>query len=309
MKHKQRFFPPPGYIPRFYAYCRVSHKRQFDKGDSIESQEQRIRAYFEMKRLEEFHPCAKAEWGGVYAEPLAQSAYSKPFPSRPAGKELHNILKPGDHLCVDKFDRIFRDLEDFSIRRRWFKERGIRLHIVNFLGMCLEADSRGGDMMLSMFAVIAEAESMQLSQRISMARAARRASGRHGGTAVPYVCQCVDNAEGKKIGGRLVFHDWAVPLFEKITQLREKQGMSWEKVAWEVARFHHDKHLGPSRCQDLYGFWKQWHAMGKPDINTISFIETTKTWWAKEREEKAKAKAAEAKGPDVFGGSNGKTDV
>lgn len=305
MRHKQRHFAPAGYIPKFYAYARVSHKRQFDKGDSIESQETRIKAYFEMKRLEDFSPLKEAIWGGVFAEPLAQSAYAKPFPSRPAGKLLYGKLQPGDHLAVDKFDRIFRDLEDFAVRRRWFKERGIKLHIVNFMGLCLDADSRGGDLMLSIFATLAEAESMQISQRVTMARAARRAAGKHDGGTIPYLCKCVNNAEGKKRGGQLVFQEWAEPLMEKMTYLREKEQLSWDRVAQAITKVHHDKHLNNARCRELYGFWKQWNKMGRPDLNTIRFMELSSRWWLDQKALTEQAKAAKAQGPNIFGANDG----
>jgi len=276
MKVKQRHFAEAGYVPKFYGYARVSHKNQSDRGTSIADQETRIRAYFEMLKAQEGQPAL--EWGGVHIEPVAQSAYSKTFPNRPAGKELKAILRPSDQVCVEKFDRIFRDLEDFAIHRRWFKERGIGFHIVSFFGNAFDANSQLADMILPIFAGLGEMESTIKSERMLLARSSRRAEGRHAGTAPPFFCQVVDNEPGKKAGGRLVLKDWAEVVCEKIIFLYDREGLSFMAIS-KVLMKDMKLNMRLHKVQDLYAFWKRWNRLSRPDINTFKMREFIDEFW------------------------------
>src|SRR5688572_12888768 len=105
----QRFFPQEGYTPQVRGYARVSHKSQLDKGNSLLDQETRIKAYYDLRNLEPNSVFAGTEFDQVYCEPLAQSAYDKPFRMRPMGKLIYEQISPGDHVIIDKVDRIWRD--------------------------------------------------------------------------------------------------------------------------------------------------------------------------------------------------------
>lgn len=275
MRFKQRFFPLPGYVPKFYGYARVSHKNQADRGNSIADQEARLRQYYELIKFD----VPVLEWGGIYAEPRAQSAFTRPFPSRPAGKELTGLLQPGDYVAVDKYDRMFRDLEDFSIRRRWFAERGISLQIVSLHGASVDANSTAGNLYISFLCLMAEVESVRVSERVSLARASRRASGRHAGTPPPFFCEVVDCAPGKILGGRLVFLPWALPAMEKIVYMRDELRMSFRKI---LAALNKEdavpKRMPMMHIARMYYFYKGWLRDGRPDINTIKVGEYVERW-------------------------------
>lgn len=272
MRHKQRFFPPPGYVPQFYGYARVSSKEQHDANNSVPEQDRRIRAYFEMmKTTDNF----QADWAGIYAEPQAQSAFKKPFPNRPAGKELTSLLKPGDHLAVDKLDRIFRDLEDFSIRRRWFREHGITLHIINFFGSSLNVDSVLGDLVLPIFAVMAEAESIRTGERTKQAFRERRARGIYIGARPPFFCEYERREKGNN---RIRLKPAIETLCERIVVLHDEHKISFASIGFMLAKEKWD--LKCDRVKLLYGFWKAWNERGRPDINTLDIKTFVAEWWA-----------------------------
>lgn len=270
MRTKQRHFPEPGYIPKFYGYCRVSHKQQHDRGTSLKDQETSIRAYYQILISQEGG--TKYEFGGMFVEPIAQSAYSKSFPNRPAGRELKAVLRPGDQVCVDKHDRLFRDDEDFILHRRWFLERGIGLHIVSMFGGAVDMDSLLGELVLNVMMWMAKVESRVKSERMLLARASRRAEGRHAGTQVPFFCETTDNEGSKKCGGKLVFKPYFRQAMIRIVARHDVDGIKFSRIASE-------ERLRSSQIRDLYAFWKRWNALGQPDINTFKMREFINQYW------------------------------
>jgi DNA invertase Pin-like site-specific DNA recombinase len=270
VRTKQRHFSEPGYIPKFYGYCRVSHKQQHDRGTSLADQETRIKAYYQMLISQEGSP--QYEFGKIFVEPLAQSAYSKTFPNRPAGRELKAILKPGDQVCVEKHDRLFRDDEDFILHRRWFLERGIGLHIVSMFGGAVDMDSLLGDLILNVMMWMGKMESRIKSERMLLARASRRAEGLHAGTAPPFFCEVADTDGIKKRGGKLVLKPYFRDAMLRVVKLRDEEQYSWLKIA-------HQERLRHKQVRDLYAFWKRWQSLGRPDINTFKMREFINEYW------------------------------
>lgn len=282
MLHKQRHFSPDDYVPKTYGYGRVSHKKQFDAGNSIEDQEKRILAYYEMRKMDAGHPMNRSEWAGMHSEPRAQSAYSRPFRKRPAGSALAELLKPGDFLIIDKLDRLFRNLEDFVVQTRYFTEWGIGVHFVSFLGLSVDTTSSGGKLMLDMFAIFSELESTRISERVSMARASRRMAKMHSGVPTPFFCQYVGGDGIKTRGGtgRLEFKPWAQDLMAKITYLRDEEGKEFAWIGHVGLVAELDKAIGHSRgtrrankVSWLYWFRAAWLDAGSPDLNTLKFAE------------------------------------
>lgn len=283
MADKQRFFPREDYIPVAYGYARVSHGVQFEKGNSIEDQERRIKAYFDLRSNDESSGLFGATWGGVLSEPNAQSAFSKPFAARPTGDKLvHELLNPSDHIIIDKLDRMFRNVEDFCVSNRWFAERGISLHFVNHFGLSVDTGSSGGGFWIKLMVMLAEMESIRIGERVRSSRASLRARGLQDGTGVPFFCMIVGLPKGKKrgCGGRVEFKPWAVEMMERIAEYRDVRKLTFR----DIGTHYIDKELGsygiPSheygnerhkfKIEYMYWFYKGWVDLGKPDIATIS---------------------------------------
>lgn len=148
--------------PLAYGYGRISHLDQ-EKGDSVEAQQARIEAY--AKSLE-----AKGiQWGSFIAEHSHRSAFKHHFHDRPAGRELLRYLKRGDHLIIDKVDRIWRRVRDFVALIEMFRKIGVTLHFISFSGCSFEIGTPMGDFILNLFVSVAELESQRISERIKAA--------------------------------------------------------------------------------------------------------------------------------------------
>ena len=276
MRPTQKFFPKPGSIPQIRGYARVSHQKQFDANNSIPAQEERIKAYVEMRKADgPDSPFKLAEWDRVYAEPSAQSAFSKPFKQRPIGKLLYQQMEPGDHLVVDKVDRIWRDMEDFVLLMRHFKERGIGLHFVNFMGISVDSDSDGGHWFLTNVVMFSEFESMQRSSRVRLARGRMRANGLHDGTWLADYMHLAGGSKRKRRGGghKVYLNDWAEEAWQFIKD-------NPELIAREVAEHFNAKgytkhgEITPIKWTDkkverLRWFFLTWDHADRPPLGTF----------------------------------------
>jgi len=272
--YEQRFFPVSGYISKIYGYGRVSHKLQYDKGNSIPDQESRIKAYIEMRRLQPEHPFSSAEYAGILAEPNAQSAFSKEFGNRPAGSEIMKLMKPSDHLVIDRLDRLSRNTADFLALNRHFAERGQRLHIVSLAGSSIDTGTASGWFMLSNFALHAEFESLLKSERVRESRSRARAKGTHAGAGLPWFCKVVGCQNGKKwgAGGKMVFKSFVPSLYKELCELRA-QGLNWGKIILHYKKTcqptHVLWHIRPENLKTFLIFMHAWHDLGCPDINQL----------------------------------------
>lgn len=155
-----------------YGYARISHMEGFEEGEAIPAQQHRIEGYYKML-LES----SGVAFGGVHTDGKNCSATKYRFAQRPAGKALIAIMKPGDHLIVDKIDRLWRNLEDFCQLMRWFKSQRITVHIVDMRGCSVQMGTPMGDFMLQMMVSIAQLEASMISSRTKQGIEARRRSG------------------------------------------------------------------------------------------------------------------------------------
>lgn len=290
MKIKQRFYPEPGQRKNAWGYCRVSHKGQYDRGNSLEDQERRIQAYYNLHHSDPAHALSVVQWGGMVTEPRATSAYSRSLASREGGKQLMSVVQPGDHVIVDKLDRIFRSVEDFAIQRRWFRERGISIHFLNILGVSLDTESMGGEVLVYFLVLSAEAEARRISERVCAARASLSARGFHGGGKKPFFFDLVGQTPGKKAGsgGKLVWN----PTWLTVAQDLEA-APSREARRAIITTFcgHRPSNQEYMRVRNCWRFYQAWLAADKPDINTLKIKDFVREYRAKKKREDGDGKA------------------
>lgn len=155
-----------------FGYARISHATGYEKGESIDGQRLHIENYYKMQLATK-----KVKWGGIYDDEGNKSASKVRFPLRPAGKILIQKLQPGDHLIVDKVDRLWRCNKDFVSLMEYFKAQGVTVHIVNMMGCSLEMGTPMGNFMLSIMVLIAELESGMISSRTKAGFEIRREKG------------------------------------------------------------------------------------------------------------------------------------
>src|SRR5437870_249049 len=108
-----------------YIYIRESTGDQIN---GLQVQREGCEKYYREKLLTKF---PKLGWAGIYQD-QAQSG-GKPFSDRPAGREVNLRMNRGDHVVVWKLDRGFRDTLDLLTVERTWRDRGITLHVLDFL--------------------------------------------------------------------------------------------------------------------------------------------------------------------------------
>ena len=139
-------------LSQAFIYSRVSSTDQVENGQGLRDQQVRGVNYFVgslMCKGVELKENVKDE--GV-------SAYKVDFFDRPGGKYLASQLDRGDHLIVDKIDRLWRSLADFVRVTQYLEKRGIILHIVSLDGQTISSDNAIGRTCLQMLVIAAELE-------------------------------------------------------------------------------------------------------------------------------------------------------
>lgn len=145
--------------------------------------------------------------------PLMKEAYqdaatsgSSPFAERRAGRELLLQLQPLDHLIVDAWDRIGRDIIDSIATVRLLHKRRIIVHILNLLILNkLELDDPMAERLMIQFAEAAQSEKKMVSARNKRTHIALKMQGR------------------KPCGGRITgYNSVPNPAYDKERAFRER---------------------------------------------------------------------------------------
>lgn len=220
-----------GHTSTAYGYGRVSHIDSFKEGagDSVPSQQGRIEAYYKAN-LE----VDGVKWGGFDDDQTNISAFKVPFEARPAGKRLLAIMKPGDHLILDKVDRIWRSSSDFVHLMENLENKQITVHIVNLLGQAFKNNSAMGEFMLKLFVLFAELDSTIKSERTREAIHQLRVQGRRTGKAVPPGCKFEYSMRGDRKITKVVWDPPQLALLDKMVAIIDSHGHSWKHYADEI---------------------------------------------------------------------------
>jgi DNA invertase Pin-like site-specific DNA recombinase len=224
-----------------FGYARISHATGYEKGESIDGQRLHIENYFKMQLAPK-----GVKWGGIHDDAGSKSASKVRFPNRPAGKVLIQKLQQGDHLIVDKVDRLWRCNKDFVSLMEYFKANGVTVHIVNMMGCSLEMGTPMGNFMLSIMVLIAELEAGMISSRTKAGFEIRREKG-----MVPYA-----------------FSGAAVPISILVTGKKEKRRLYWNarvrKVQRQILRWWLKEKRSDREIQaKFYELWTAEFGLGK----------------------------------------------
>jgi putative DNA-invertase from lambdoid prophage Rac len=196
-----------------YGYCRVSTDKQ---ETSSEAQSAMILDY-------------AAKLGVPVAEMFTDEDVSGSIPlrDRPQGKLMWDRLEKGDTVVITTKDRAFRSLVDAATTVLQWRERGVKLHILDFP---VDLSTDEGEMVFLQGAVFSQYERKQIGKRISVAMKHRKATGLPYGGMRPwgYV----------RKGKEWVPHPTEQKLGRHMANLR-KAGFSISQIA--VACVHHRK--------------------------------------------------------------------
>src|SRR5262245_51368480 len=160
-------------VQRVFGYTRVSTQIQAQRGESIKTQESRIRAYAEMNGLSVnryFHE------RGVSGTVQLQR--------RSVGAKLLAELRSGDVVIATKLDRMFRSAADALNSLEDMKQRGISLHLIDLGGDC--SGNGVAKLVFHILAAVAEAERERITERIVEVKARQREEGQFIGGRVPF---------------------------------------------------------------------------------------------------------------------------
>lgn len=170
----ERSVPASGKV---YNYTRVSHRSSVESGLSLQSQNISCLNY--SADLIEAEPTL--EVGGTFTD-SAVSALKMPLMMRPAGKQLCEMLKSGDHVVVQKPDRVFCTTLDFSNTIQRWAEMGVTCH---FADLNMNTGDAFGRCIISVLVAFAEFERHLASMRNKEMKAILASKGKFIGGGVP----------------------------------------------------------------------------------------------------------------------------
>lgn len=228
-------FDPPTTTPTAYGYGRVSHLNSLEKAESLPAQENRIQNYYETRLAAE-----GIQWGGCDTDGTSVSAFKVMFHCRPAGKRIMAKLQPGDHLILDKVDRIWRSLNDFIRLMEKLESKGVTVHIVSFLGSSIQNNTPMGQFMLKQFVLMAELESTIKAERIKEAINIARIKGRRTGSFVPYGCRIVKAPHPenpKRTISNLHWCEQQRTIMAEIVRLLDDERLQWDQAHDKIEAF------------------------------------------------------------------------
>lgn len=162
---------------KVYIYTRVSHRSSVESGLGLQAQNISCLNY--TADLIEANPTL--ETGGTLTD-TAVSAFSYPLALRPAGKQLCEMLKSGDHVVIQIPDRVFRSTLDFVNTIMKWEEMGVTCH---FSELNMNTGNEWGRCIISVLVAFAEFERHLASMRSTEMKAVLASKGKFIGGGVP----------------------------------------------------------------------------------------------------------------------------
>jgi DNA invertase Pin-like site-specific DNA recombinase len=155
-----------------FGYSRVSTTRQADDGISIEVQEEQIKSYAKINKLNvDLWIRDKGVSGSIELQ------------DRKHGKVLLEKIKAGDVVICSKLDRMFRSARDALNMLEELKVKGVALHFIDLGGSV----SNGiGQLVFTILSAVAEQERNRIKERITEAKHRLRKEGRYQGGKVAF---------------------------------------------------------------------------------------------------------------------------
>jgi site-specific DNA recombinase len=156
------------------GYIRVSTEEQAHEGVSLEAQEDCIRAYCLMTRLELVRVIRDEAVTGATL-----------IADRKGGAELLAAIGPdaAAHVAAVRLDRLLRDAGDALTQTRTWDRAGVALHLIDMGGQVMNTSTAMGHMFLTMVAGFAELERNLIAERTKAALAHKKAKGEAVGRA------------------------------------------------------------------------------------------------------------------------------
>lgn len=152
-----------------YGYARVSTDKQ---ENSAGAQQVRIEEYSKQRDLPLAH---------IYVDEDVTG--SMPLNRRPCGRELWDVVGPGDFVVFAKLDRGFRSMSDAATTLRVWQELGVTMEI---LDLPLKLSTPEGRLIFHQFAAVSQFERERIGQRTRDCMAYLRDQGKPYASTRPF---------------------------------------------------------------------------------------------------------------------------
>jgi len=210
------------FTPVIYLYARVSTDKQ-ENGREAQT-----------ARLTEWAAARGYEGGRLFVEEDASALYI-PLHKRKEGKQMWDLLAPGDTVIMTKVDRGFRSWADAAVTHAKWQQIGITLR---FADLDIDLSTPQGELFFSQMVAFAQYESRMHGQRKREVYAHKRRMNQPYSFTRPYGWRVTKDKRGKLAGWEPLPSEQK--LGRKILDMR-RAGMSWFAIASSVADAGHRK--------------------------------------------------------------------
>tara|TARA_B110000858_G_scaffold75360_1_gene87456 strand:+ start:5835 stop:6515 length:681 start_codon:yes stop_codon:yes gene_type:complete len=201
-----------------YSYCRTSELEA-----SLEQDELDTILEPEMLSIQTY--CLRQGWFMTETLKDSNCNWNQEFGRRDAGKQLMNLLVPGDVILCSKLERICSSSHEVIKLMQKLKEKSVQLHVVELGGDIVDAQFSVN------FAVVAELfsalEKRKSAERIKGVKQRQRKQGRYLGGSRPFGYMIHEN-------GRLIENPMEQRVLRRIMELK-KLGKSLRAISSEVS--------------------------------------------------------------------------
>jgi DNA invertase Pin-like site-specific DNA recombinase len=226
-----------------YGYRRCSHENSAYTGLGLDEQRDKIIEF--ANRLIEKEP--GLVMGRIF-EDQAVSASKYRFALRRGGRELSEILKPGDHVILAEVSRGFRELRDQLVTVDDWAKQGIIPHFLDAPWDIATAEGLAAFQMTGMFA---EYHARKTSERNKAVAARLRASGRPTNGSAPYGFT-ITGPKGRRkfspMNQQERIDQRRIP--QVIVHLYDEEGLTFAQVSDEIER-----RLAKRECRQPIPAW------------------------------------------------------
>ena len=228
-------------------YGRCSSIDNFDKGSSLATQKSKCESYANITDL---------TIDKFYEE---QSSGTVPFERRTKGFEIMQSLKKGDHIICSALDRFGRNTLNLLMIVERFKQKGVKLHLLDIGGEVTGSDAIGS-VFLKLLSVFSEFVSSQLSEKQKATKDRMGLEGKHKGGSLPFGYDKDEN-------------NYLVPCVKdqstiSLMKLLRKQGKSYREISEIVTRSTRKK-FAPSWCHKILKRENEYETTVKKDKQIV----------------------------------------
>jgi len=201
-----------------YSYCRTSELEA-----TLDTEQLETILEPEMLAIQTY--CLRQSWFMTESLKDSDCNWSQEFIKRDSGKQLMNVLRPGDVILCSKIERICSTTQEVLKLIPMLQEKSVRLHIVELDGDLTNPDFEVNFQKIA--SVFSSLEKRKSAERIRGVKQRQRKQGRYLGGSRPFGYMIHEN-------GRLIENPMEQRVLRKIMELK-KQGKSLRAISSEVS--------------------------------------------------------------------------